>query len=67
MNKIKSYRQAISYSQNKMAFELGLSINGYRQKESGETEFKKSEMLKFTKVINRFMPNITVQEIFFNQ
>lgn len=67
MNKIKSYRQAISYSQNKMALELGLSLNGYRAKESGQTEFKRNEMIKFEQEVNKFMPTVTIEDIFFSQ
>lgn len=66
MRTIAGYRTMVAKSQKEMAQKLGLSLNGYRQKEKGETEFKPSEMQKFTLLVKEVLPEITLQDIFFN-
>lgn len=66
MNKIAGYRKMVANNQRTMADKLGLSLNGYRRKEQGLSEFKPSEMRKFTEEVRLIKPNVTEQEIFFD-
>lgn len=65
VNKVAGYRKMVNKSQQEMADELGLSINGYRRKEKGVVEFKRSEMTRFTDIVRSVIPSITELEIFF--
>lgn len=66
MNKVLMYRSACKLTQEDMAMALGISITAYRQKESGEREFRNSEMVAFTNKLKEYDSNITMDDIFFN-
>lgn len=64
-NRIKVYRQLCGKNQIEMSEVLGVSESQYRQKENGNFEFKESEILKFLNEVNKYVPNATVEDIFF--
>ncbi|MDK6291403.1 MULTISPECIES: helix-turn-helix domain-containing protein [Aerococcus] len=66
INKVSAYRKSMNMNQSQMAKYLDLSLDAYSRKERGLSEFKKSEMEKFTKVVSTKDPTITVESIFFN-
>jgi putative transcriptional regulator len=66
-NTLVAYRKLIHYNQTKMAKELEISLTSYSQKESGKKNFNQSEMIKITNIIKDFIPDITMDAIFFNQ
>lgn len=53
------------FTQKEMAKELEMSYMGYRNKELGKNEFKRDEMMKFAAIVKRAIPEVTVQDIFF--
>lgn len=64
MNKVKMYRTGAGYSQEQMAKVLSISINSYRNKEEGVTEFTKSEMVAFLKEMQKKDAALTLDKIF---
>lgn len=64
MNKVKSYRTMIGYSQEAMANALEISTLSYRFKESGERQFTQDEMIKFLNEVKKTDKNVTLDNIF---
>lgn len=65
MNKVIGYRKMIG-TQEMMAKELGISVNTYANKERGNSEFTRKEMMKFHQIIKDRIGDITtVEGIFF--
>ncbi len=51
-NKVKSIRVGAGITQEQMADALGISIPTYKAKEDGKSDWKLSEMNKFTDAVN---------------
>ncbi len=66
-NVISGYRMISGLTQREMAKILDIEEVTYRLKEKGKSEFKRSEMIAFTKEVKKMLPKITVQDIFFNE
>lgn len=64
--KIVGYRKMCGLSQKKMSEELGISVQAYRNKESGKTQFTSGEMQKFKGLVEKVLPDVTLELIFFN-
>ncbi|MDO4679668.1 MAG: helix-turn-helix transcriptional regulator [Aerococcus sp.] len=60
------YRHSFAKTQAEAAKLMGLSLSAYRSRETGKTEFDRSEMLKFTSLVQKEKPDITVNDIFFS-
>ena len=65
MNRIKSFRALVGWSQKQMAQKLELSETQYRAKENGRYEFTQSEMKSFFEVVKPFKEDLTYEDIFF--
>lgn len=66
LRKIAGYRVMIGLTQSQMASKMGISRQSYYAKETGKTPFKDSEKKLFRDLIRNLIPNITIDEIFFN-
>ena len=51
-NRVKSIRVGAGITQEQMANALGISIPTYKAKEDGKSDWKLSEMNKFTEAVN---------------
>lgn len=65
-NKLAGYRRMIGITQLQISEILGISTTTYSFKENMKTEFTRSEMIKITKCLKNYFPNITMDEIFFD-
>lgn len=66
-DKIAGYRRMLGYTQTSMAKEFGISKQAYYMKENGKTQFNDEEKIKFKNMLKQIFPNITIDDIFFNQ
>lgn len=65
-NKVKSIRVGAGITQEQMAKSLGLSIPTYKAKEDGKSDWKLSEMNKFTDTVNEATGcNYSTKDLFF--
>ncbi len=64
--KIVGYRKMCGLSQKRMSQELGISVQAYRNKETGKTQFTSGEMQKFKSLVENILPDITLEAIFFH-
>ena len=53
-------------SQKKMSEQLGISVQAYRNKESGKTQFTSGEMKKFKSLVDEVLSDVSLEDIFFN-
>lgn len=67
MNLIAGYRKMLGMSQSEMAKTFEISLQAYWSKEMGKTPFSDNEKLKFKRMLLPLFPNITIDDIFFNQ
>lgn len=65
VNKVFGYRKMVGITQKQAAEHLGISTNTFANKEKGKNEFTKSEMKSFHILVSKNMPNIKLEEIFF--
>lgn len=65
MNKILGYRKMIQMSQEEMAERMKINKSSYWRKENGYAEFKDREKIIFRDTVRDFLPQITIDEIFF--
>jgi len=65
MNRLAAYRKLIGMNQTEMAKELNISLPTYCMKETGKNQFTHSEMIGIIRIIQRKVPDITADEIFF--
>ncbi|RST91950.1 transcriptional regulator [Vagococcus bubulae] len=56
----------IGLNQTEMGEILGISKQGYSNKERGVNKFNDSEKKKFKEYISNFLPNISIDDIFFS-
>lgn len=66
-NKIKGYRTMLGLTQKEMAERLNISPQSYYNKENGNVSFKDSEKMEIKEMLLPLFPNITLEDIFFNQ
>ena len=64
---IKHYRKILGLTQGEMARKIGISEQSYWNKENGRRVFNDREKLIVRDVLKQFFPDITVDDIFFNQ
>ena len=64
--KIVGYRKMCGLSQKKMSEQLGISVQAYRNKESGKTQFTSGEMKKFKSLVDEVLSDVSLEDIFFN-
>lgn len=65
MNRVKSFRALVGWSQKQMAQKLKLSETQYRAKENGRYDFTQSEMKSFFEAVKPFKEDLTYEDIFF--
>lgn len=63
--KLVAYRKLLDITQQEMAQKLGVSLTTYNHKETGKKEFNQKEMVSITDIIKLKVPNVTMDEIFF--
>lgn len=63
---LKAYRTILGLSQTDMANIADMCLTSYNQKEQGKKQFTHNEMLKITDFIKTKIPEVTVDQIFFN-
>ncbi|MDT2759848.1 MULTISPECIES: helix-turn-helix transcriptional regulator [Enterococcus] len=63
--KVSGYRKLIGLTQKEMANDLNISVQSYRNKERGRSSFSDNEKMIFKNIVNKKMPNVTIDEIFF--
>ena len=64
---IKHYRKILGLTQKEMAQKIGMSEQSYWNKENGRRDFNDREKQIVRDVFKQFFPDITVDDIFFNQ
>ena len=67
MNLIAGYRKMLDITQSDMAKKLGISKQSYYRKENRLVPFTDREKLLIKRMLIPLFPNITIDEIFFNQ
>lgn len=68
MNKqLIAYRKILNMSQTDMAKAIGIGLTSYNSKETGKSDFTQSEMLSIWKIIKRYNPKVTIDELFFKK
>ncbi|HBJ2602330.1 TPA: helix-turn-helix domain-containing protein [Clostridium botulinum] len=64
--KLVAYRKMLQMNQKSIAEKIGISLVSYSNKETGKTEFTQNEMITITNIIKEKIPNITMDDIFFD-
>lgn len=64
MNKVRSFRTGLGYSQEDMAKALDISTTAYRYKENGDKPFTQDEMIKFLNEVKKTDKTATLDIIF---
>lgn len=67
MKKIAGYRVMLGLTQADLAKRLEISRQAYHLKEKGNVPFKDSEKVLIRDLVKSVIPNITIDEIFFNK
>ncbi|MCM8710493.1 helix-turn-helix domain-containing protein [Clostridium sp. SYSU_GA19001] len=65
-DRLIAYRKLIKLNQSEMARKLNISLTSYNRKEKGKRSFTQQEMLEITKLIKEYVPDITMDDIFFD-
>lgn len=65
-NKLIAYRKMLNMTQTDIASEIGIALTSYSHKETGKREFTQNEMVQITKIIQEKIPDVTMDDIFFN-
>lgn len=65
-NTLKAYRKLLNITQIEMAEIIGIGLTSYNHKEQGKKVFTQSEMAQILNFLRTKIPNITADEIFFN-
>lgn len=64
--KLVAYRKLLKMNQKSFAEKIGISLVSYSHKETGKTEFTQTEMITITNIVKEKIPDITMDDIFFN-
>lgn len=67
MNKVSKLRRFSGLTQKEVAKILNISLQSYSRKELGKTPFTDLEKIKMKKIFKSDFPNITIDEIFFEE
>ncbi len=65
-NMIKGYRNMVGMKQSDMANVIGVSRQSYWNKETGRTAFSDREKALFRDEVKKVLPEIKIDDIFFN-
>lgn len=65
-NKLLGMRKAVGVTQAEIAKYLNIAQITFSRKESGKSEFKRTEMENITTFFKKYYPDITLEEIFFD-
>ena len=65
-NKLLGLRKSVRVTQKELADYLNINQATFCKKETGISDFKRSEMEKITIFLRKYYPDITTEEIFFN-
>lgn len=60
------YRTMLNLNQKQIGERIGMSKSAYCLRETGQREFRASEMFNIMEIINEKFPLITMEDIFFN-
>ena len=63
--KLKGYRVMLGLTQQAMADKLGISLQSYNNKELKKTPFKDKERLAIKSLVSEIKPDITIDELFY--
>ncbi len=63
---LAKYRRSLKISQTQMANIADMCLTSYRYKEDGKKPFNQDEMIKIYNFLIDKYPNITIEELFFN-
>ncbi len=64
-SKIKGYRNMLNMTQEELAIKLGITKQGYSNKERGINEFSDKEKIIFKELLQPLFPTVTIDDIFF--
>jgi len=64
-SKIKGYRNMLNMTQEELAIKLGITKQGYSNKERGVNEFSDKEKIIFKELLQPLFPTVTIDDIFF--
>ena len=64
--KEKFLRQGFKLTKSEISKSLGISIPTLTKKESGESEWTRSEMIKLTKIYKQYDKSLTINKILFD-
>ncbi|XJS10475.1 helix-turn-helix transcriptional regulator [Aerococcaceae bacterium WGS1372] len=67
MEQVARYRNYLGLTQQELANILDISKQSYWNKENGRTPFTDNEKVIIKNLLLRDFPNISIDEIFFNQ
>lgn len=65
LNKVAGYRAMIGKTQAEVGEYLGISKQSYSNKERGQRNFNDEEKLKLKELFSNYIPDITIDSIFF--
>ena len=65
-NKLLGLRKSVRVTQKEMADYLNINQATFCKKEKGISDFKRAEMEKITIFLKQYYPDITTEEIFFD-
>lgn len=63
---LAKYRRFINMTQRDMAKVAGCCLTSYYMKESGNRDFTQTEIYNIFNVVKEKIPDITIEELFFN-
>ncbi|ODJ66045.1 hypothetical protein BFR45_00195 [Brochothrix thermosphacta] len=55
----------IGKSQVEMSESIGVKLSSYRAKEQGRVSFSDAEKKEFKKIVSKYTPDVTIDDIFF--
>lgn len=65
MSKLKGYRVMIGLTQKELSDKLGISLQSYNNKETGKNAFNDRERLAIRDMVKQVKPDITIDELFY--
>lgn len=64
---IEQYRRMIGISQTVVAHHINIALSTYCNKINGNTSFNQPEMAAVTDLFKKYIPQITLEDIFFKE
>lgn len=65
MSKLRGYRVMLGLTQQQMADKLNISLQSYNNKETKKTPFNDKERLAIKSMVSAIKPDITIDELFY--